>query len=254
MKLIDSHCHLDFKDFQNDRDQLISNAMHKGVEQFVIPGVKADSWSQLIHTCHDNPVLHFALGMHPYFIDQHDETHLAKLEQLIKTHCPVAIGEIGLDYFDKSLDRKKQQFFFVHQLELAEQLKLPVIVHARKSVDDVLQFIKQADFNQGGIMHAYNGSLQQADKLIGLGFKLGFGGMLTYEKSTKLRSLAEQLPLDSIVLETDAPDMTGQEHHGQRNSPEYLPEIAQALAQVKQMDIKKIAMQTTANVKQLLKI
>jgi TatD DNase family protein len=165
----------------------------------------------------------------------------------------VAVGEIGLDYFVADLDRDRQRGFFSAQLAIARDADLPVLLHVRKAHDQVLAALKLGDV-RGGIAHAFNGSLPQARQYIDLGFKLGFGGMLTYERSRKLRALAHALPLSAIVLETDAPDMTVARHRGGRNSPEYLPDCLTALAEVRAEDPREVAAQTTRNAREVLRL
>ena len=251
MELIDTHCHIDVDEFSSDRELVIQRAKKAGVKTLVIPGITADRWQQLASIADKSPELHFALGLHPYFIDQHTEQDLEELEQLLDQLPVIAIGEIGLDYYDGSLDPERQRYFFEKQVLLAEKFSLPIIIHSRKSQDDILRILKKADFSQGGTMHAFNGSLQQAQAFIALGFKLGFGGMITFERSSKLRKLAKQLPLDSIVLETDSPYMTVSSHQGQRNSPEYLPEVLQSLAEIRQQRPEVIANQTSENARKV---
>jgi len=254
MKLIDTHCHIDVENFSADRDAVIKRARHAGVKTIIIPAVKRQSWEHLIELCEQDDDLHFALGLHPYFIDEHDESDLEELEAYLDQQPAIAVGEIGLDYFDKALNREKQLLFFETQVTIAQQSQLPIIVHARKSYDDIIKVLKKTHFTQGGIMHAFNGSHQHADSLMKMGFKFGFGGMLTFERSTKLTKLACDLPIEAIVLETDAPDMTVASHRGERNSPEYLPEILQALATARQQSMQQLAEQTTANANQVLRL
>lgn len=250
-EIIDSHCHLDLEAFDSDRMSVIARACSAGVTDFIVPAVAADRWQGLQQLQHEHAEVHIALGLHPYFIDQHATADLRSLEQLLQQSPAIAVGEIGLDYQDRSLDRQQQQYFFQNQLQIAADAGLPVIIHARKSHDDVIACIKRSGLQHGGIMHAFNGSLQQAEKLIDMGFRLGFGGMLTFERSHKLRRLAANLPLDALVMETDAPDMSGAAHRGQRNSPEYLPEVLQALSEIRQSSPDEIARQTTWNVREL---
>lgn len=234
MKLIDTHCHLDFEAFEKDRTVVINNALDAGVDKFIVPGVTSVTWPELLDFVSKHKNIECALGLHPYFIDKHQDEDLIVLRGMLKKANAIAIGEIGLDYFDKTLNKEKQLYFFEAQIRIAKEFSLPIIVHARKSHDDVIRIVKEIRFESGGIIHAFNGSIQQAERLIELGFKLGFGGMLTYEKSSKLRSLAKELPIEAIVLETDAPDMTGAGHQGERNSPEYLPEVLHVLAKIRQ--------------------
>ncbi|MFT5612458.1 MAG: TatD DNase family protein [Polaribacter sp.] len=268
--LVDTHCHIDFAVFDEDRDQILCRAMALGVKTIVVPAVSANSWQQTIEICaprlaaegalistaegsiktavQDSAKLLLALGLHPIFIDQHQPQHLTELDILIGQHSPIAVGEIGLDFFQRESDREKQLVYFTKQLIIAKRHALPVIIHNRKAHDECINLLRQHQL-KGGIIHAFNGSIQQAEKYIELGFLLGFGGMLTYQRSRKLRQLAKTLPIDSLVLETDAPDMTVSQHAGQRNSPEYLPLILRELAEIKQMNTSELAQACTQNFK-----
>ena len=249
--IIDSHCHLDFSAFEHDRNAILDNCLDLGVTDIVVPGVLAATWQKLLTWTEQSSRLHCALGLHPVFLDQHRNEHLETLDTFLSNHAVVAVGEIGLDFFIKTLDKTEQQYFFEQQLSLAKKHDLPVILHTRKSHDETLKFLKIHTI-KGGIAHAFNGSKQQAHAYLDLGFKLGFGGMLTYERSRKLRQLAHDLPLDAIVLETDSPDMTVEQHRGERNSPEYLPYVLAALAEIRSESIETIAKQTSTNTKTVL--
>ena len=251
--LVDSHCHIDFREFDHDRDQVIDNAEKLGVKKIITPGVKQSTWDETIQISKEYSALEPALGLHPVFIDEHQPHHLVELDTLAKTNHIVAIGEIGLDYFDKTLDREKQKIFFNKQLIIAKQNELPAIIHNRKAHDDCLQMLTEVGV-RGGIIHAFNGSIQHAQKYIEMGFYLGFGGMITFDRSTKLRTLLDKIPLEYIVLETDSPDMTVAQHRGQRNSPEYLPLIAEAVAKVKNVALAEVANTTSENVRTALSL
>lgn len=251
MEIIDTHCHLDVSDFYHDRDDVLEHCRSLGISKIIIPAIESKSWSNLLELCHSNKRLYPALGLHPVFIDQHHADDIEKLEQLLETVSPVAIGEIGLDFYLKDLDKDKQLALFEQQLLVAKNHELPVILHVRKAHDQVLQLLNKIQV-KGGFCHAFNGSLQQAEKYIELGFKLGFGGTLTYENSTKIHALAKALPLESIVLETDAPDMVVESHRGQRNSPEYIIESLNALATIRNEDVNVIAQQTTLNAHEVI--
>ena len=244
--MIDTHCHLDFTAFDHDRDEVFQRARENGLQAFVIPAVKRASWQALITLCGRYKDAYYALGMHPMFIHEHKIDDVESLRKLVQSSHPIAIGEIGLDYYDKSLAPEKQLEIFKLQLAVACDVQLPVILHVRKAHEDVLNCLAEYPV-MGGVVHAFNGSLQQADRYMALNFKFGFGGMLTYERSTKLHALAQTLPLESIVLETDSPDMTVQAYRGQRNSPEYLPQCLAALAKLRKMNIEDVAEQTTKN-------
>jgi len=251
MELIDTHCHIDVEDFDPDRDDILARCRRQGIARLVVPAILAGTWQSLLDLCRREPGLLPALGLHPVYLTQHSDADIASLATWVEREKPIAVGEIGLDYFVEALDRERQQQLFEAQLQVAHDSDLPIILHVRKAHDQVLATLKRYKV-RGGIAHAFNGSLQQAQHYIDLGFKLGFGGMLTYERSNKLRRLAKELPLEVLVLETDAPDMTVAAHHGERNSPECLPDCLQALAEVRDEDPVHIAAATTRNAEQVL--
>jgi TatD DNase family protein len=251
METIDTHCHLDVADFDTDRDKVLKHCRSQGINRILIPAIQAKTWSNVLELCEAEKGLYPALGLHPVFLKQHQADDVDKLEKLLETVSLVAIGEIGLDFYIKELDKDKQLELFEQQLLVAKNHDLPVILHVRKAHDQVLQLLKKIKV-RGGFSHAFNGSLQQAEHYIDLGFKLGFGGTLTYENSTKIHNLAKTLPLESIVLETDSPDMVVESHRGQRNSPEYIMECLTALAKIRNEDINVIAKQTTQNANEVI--
>jgi TatD DNase family protein len=251
MHLIDTHCHLDAAAFDSDRERVIAAARAAGVAAIVVPGIHAAAWPGLLSLCDREPSLYPALGLHPMFLDLHRENDLSTLADSAARARPVAIGEIGLDFHRPDADRARQTALLQAQLDLAARLRLPVLLHVRKAHDQVLQLLRRSGV-PGGIAHAFSGSLQQAGKYIDLGFKLGFGGMLTFERSRRLHALARALPLEAIVLETDAPDLTVAAHRGERNSPEYLPDVLAVLARLRGTDPEPTAEQTSRNARELL--
>jgi len=251
--LIDTHCHLDVSEFDADRAAVLARARAAGVVAQVIPAVQRAGWPFLLELCRTEPDLFPALGLHPVYLRQHEDTDVDALARAVADERPVAIGEIGLDWFVEQIDRTRQQALFERQLLVARDAGLPVILHVRRAHDAALAVLKRIRV-RGGIAHAYSGSLEQAWQYQDLGFRLGFGGMLTFERSTKLRRLARELPLDAIVLETDAPDLTVASHRGERNSPEYLPECLAALAEVRGEDPDSVAARTTANARAVLSL
>jgi len=253
MELIDSHCHLDVAAFDADRQAVLARARDNAVAGIVVPGIQASGWQALVALCHGETGLYPALGMHPVFLEQHQPADLQLLESQLAAQHVVAIGEIGLDFYVDGLDHERQQQLFESQLAIAAAANLPVLLHVRKAHDQVLATLRRIRV-RGGICHAFNGSLQQASQYRDLGFRLGFGGMLTFERSTRLRKLARALPLDAMVLETDAPDMTVSQHRGERNSPEYLPYCLAALADARNEDPEEVARVTTANARAVLSL
>ena len=253
MELIDTHCHLDVEEFDADRSDILQQCRSAGITRIVVPAIHAAGWNKLLQLCRKEAGLYPALGLHPVYIESHKDSHLVALKEMLQTEQPVAVGEIGLDFFLTELDRDRQQSIFEAQLQLAQAARLPVLLHVRKAHDQVLATLRHIRVI-GGIAHAFNGSLQQAQQYLELGFKLGFGGTLTYDRSSKIRQLAQELPVEAIVLETDAPDMVVAQHRGERNSPEYLTHVLSALAELRQVNALTLAQQTTANACEVLGI
>ena len=263
---IDTHCHLDAAEFAPDRDAVRAVASAAGVSHLVIPAVQRSHWQEVIALAHrygDS----YALGIHPLFTPGADESDIAALRELLTEQRDdphlVAVGEIGLDFFVPGLDADRQIWFYEQQIKLAREFDLPVILHVRKSSDRLLKTLR-ANKVVGGIAHAFNGSAQQAQAFIDLGFKLGFGGAVTYDRALKLREMAASLPLDVLVLETDAPDIpphwlyttaeqriTGQPQG--RNSSAELPRIAVEVAQLRGISAAELAQASTANARSALK-
>ncbi|WP_295440789.1 TatD family hydrolase [uncultured Thiodictyon sp.] len=251
MELIDTHCHLDCPEFDPDRAAVLGRTRAAGVRGLVIPAIHRAGWPGLLALCETDADLYPALGLHPVYLDQHQDADLPALERAIADHRVLAIGEIGLDYFERELDRERQQALFEAQLAIARAADLPVLLHVRKAHAQVLAALKRNPV-RGGIAHAFSGGLAEARRYLDLGFALGFGGMLTFARSTKLRALAAALPCGAIVLETDAPDLTVAAHQGERNSPEYLPDVLAALAQVRGEDPAGLAQRTSATARRVL--
>ena len=231
--LIDSHCHLDFSDFDADRPALLDGIQTAGICGLIVPAVTLKTFPRLKLLCQNHPQMIPAYGLHPLFMSDHQIEHLSELEKWLEAERPCAVGEIGLDHFQANSERTEQQDLFVGQLELAQQHHLPVILHVRKAHDKILQRLKAQRFDRGGIVHAFNGSFEQAKLYLDLGFKLGFGGTLTYSGSRKIRDNFSKLPLDAPVLETDSPDMATASNRGGRNNPLFLSEILTAAKQLR---------------------
>jgi TatD DNase family protein len=255
--LIDTHCHIDAPEFDLDRHAVLEAAFATGVDKVVIPAVCANNFSEVIALSKQYAPCYYALGWHPMYIEAAKPDDLPALSQQVSQQLAhdnklVAIGEIGLDLFATTQNLETQTHYFVEQLKIAQQFDLPVILHVRRAVDEVLKQLRRYRV-RGGIAHAFNGSLQQAEMFQQLGFKLGFGGAMTYHRALKIRALAQQLPLESIVLETDAPDIPPEWlGHGGRNSPKELVKIAEILAELKGMPVSQIIEITGKNSLQIL--
>ncbi|MBD9532202.1 TatD family hydrolase [Comamonas sp. CMM01] len=263
---IDTHCHLDAPEFDADRDAVRAAARARGVEHIVIPAVERAHWSGAIALAQRHGDS-YALGIHPLYTPRAQEADIAALRAVLAERQGdpqlVAVGEIGLDFFVPGLDHERQIWFYEQQIQLARTFGLPVILHVRKSSDRLLKTLRATPV-VGGIAHAFNGSAQQAQAFIDLGFKLGFGGAITYDRALRLRELAVTLPLESIVLETDAPDIpphwlyttAEQRAAGQpqgRNTSAELPRIAQEIALLRGMPLPALQTATTANARAALR-
>ena len=255
MQLIDSHCHLDLDPFEVDRNAVIQRAADHQVTDIIVPAVMASTWTDLQSlTQLAAPVnIHAAYGLHPVFDSQHQPDDIDRLDRCLATNHCVAVGECGLDFFIEEYDQSSQMRYFTEQLDLAVTHKLPVIIHSRKSLDLVLRELRLRP-SLSGVVHSFSGSPQQAKQLIDLGFYLGFGGPITYPRATKLRKLVTELPLDALLLETDAPDQPDIERRGQRNEPFWLSNIAKCVAELRQCSLKTVCDITTKNSQQLFSI
>lgn len=251
---VDSHCHLDATEFGEESGAAASAAGQQDVSKIVIPAVARQNFDIVATLAAANPNCVYALGIHPVFVPQAQESDLTALRTAVAIALDdrrfVAIGEIGLDFFIPGLAlsplREKQEHFYVEQLKLARDFDLPVLLHIRRAQDTVLKYLRRVGV-RGGCAHAFNGSFQQAEAFIKLGFKLGFGGAMTFPRALQIRRLATQLPLESIVLETDAPDIAPSWLHAARNEPVQIPRIGAVLAELRQLTNHQIAIATTAN-------
>ncbi len=259
--LTDTHCHIDFKIFDKDRDEILKRCQAEDIHRIVVPSVKSSTWSTTLKLCNEHSMLIPALGLHPFFLADHSESDLLLLESFCKKGELRAIGEIGLDFLIKQLDKSQQLLYFQAQLLLAQKYSLPVLIHARKSHQDVIHLLKK-HVPLKGIIHAFNGSDIQAKQYMDLGFALGFGGAFTNPGAKHLRYLVSSLPLSAMVLETDAPDMLpffakntnnspGKKGNPQRNSPENMTGIFEQFVSLRTEQTIKIEQQLENNYHQL---
>jgi TatD DNase family protein len=251
---IDTHCHLDAAEFADGSDAVACAAAAQQVGMIVIPAVERGNFAAVAGLAQRNRNCSYALGIHPIFVPRARESDLQAMRETVAAAMDdprfVAVGEIGLDFFVPMLTtpemRDKQAFFYSEQLKIARDFELPVLLHVRRSQDQILKHLRRIAV-RGGIAHAFNGSFQQAEIFIGMNFKLGFGGAMTFPRALQIRRLASELPLDALVLETDAPDISPAWLHPQRNSPEQLPRIGAVLAELRKMDIDEAAQATKRN-------
>jgi TatD DNase family protein len=249
--LIDTHCHLDAAEFDADRDAVVGRAERGGVTRIVVPSVERANFGAVASVCREYALCRPAYGIHPMYVDRAAHEDLDVLRATLQREPAVAIGEIGLDFFVPDRDESRQQFYFTAQLQIAREFDLPVLLHVRKAVDAVLAQLRRYRV-PAGIAHAFSGSRQQADEFIRLGFKLGFGGAMTHPRATRLRELATTLPLEAIVLETDAPDIPPQWLDRGRNEPGELARICAVLAELRGIRPEEAASATAANARKVL--
>jgi TatD DNase family protein len=256
---IDTHCHLDAAEFEADRDTVVASARACGVATIVIPAVDAGNFGRVRALAHRHG-LAYALGIHPMCTDRSPEADLEALRRALQAQRDdprlVAVGEIGLDHFVPGLDRERQAAFFAAQLRLAAEFGLPVLLHVRRAVDSVLKHLRGTRV-RGGIAHAFNGSEQQAGVFVELGFRLGCGGALTFDRALRIRRVVAAVPIEAIVMETDAPDIAPQWLYRtaearqagatMRNQPAELPRIGAALAALRGITAAELETASTAN-------
>jgi TatD DNase family protein len=253
MQLIDTHCHFDDDSFDSDRTQALARAHSAGVCAQIIPAIARRWWPRVKTVCDRYPEIYPAYGLHPMYLSEHTQDDLRELADWIEREKPQAVGECGLDFYIDDPDKQAQQRFFEGQLELALHYRLPVIIHARRAVEEVINTLRNYPGIRG-VLHSYSGSLVQAERLIEMGFMMSFGGPITYARANRLRQLVADLPLDSILLETDAPDQPDSSHRGERNEPAYLGLILSTLSELRGEPETLIAEATSANAQRLFGI
>ncbi len=249
--LFDSHAHLDAPEFDADRARVLRAARAAGVREMLVPAVTAAAWPELHALCGSDPGLYPAYGLHPCYLAQHADADLQRLDDWLRTHPAVAVGECGLDHFDAGLDRDRQLRLLRAQFEIAHRFDLPLILHARRAFEAMILELRRFGNPLRGVVHSFSGSAEQARQLWHLGFRVGIGGPVTHERAQRLRNVVAKLPVESLLLETDAPDQPGARHRGQRNEPAYLVDVLQCVAGLRGEDPAELARATTANARRL---
>jgi TatD DNase family protein len=250
MMLYDSHCHLDVEAFDADRDAVLARARAAGVGRQLVPAIDAAHWPGLQALCDAHADLVPAYGLHPLLLDDHRDEHLEQLDTLLARQPRAAVGECGLDFYVDGLDAGRQRHFFAAQLQLARRHDRPLVLHARRAVEEVTLSLRRIG-GLRGVVHSFSGSPEQARQLFELGFCLGIGGPVTYPRAHRLRRLVATMPLEFLLLETDAPDQPDAGHRGQRNEPARLPEVLRVVADLRGQGEQHVAEATTANARRL---
>lgn len=242
MQLIDTHCHLDFPVFDSDRAALLAECRQLGVGEYIIPAVGEENWGRVMALAAQHDGISYALGVHPWYVGGQTPAVLTRLQQLLaeRPRGLVAVGECGLD-LRSHVPQEGQLEMFEAQIELAKEHELPLIVHSVRANDTVAKILRRLRPACGGVIHAFSGSLQQAEAFWQLGFRLGIGGVISFERANKTREAVRDMPLEALLLETDAPDMPLQGQQGAPNTPANLPIIAQLLADLRQQPLAHVA-------------
>ena len=248
--LIDSHSHIDAHEFDADRDAVLARARDAGVGRQIVPAIAVSWFEKLRELCRSESGLHPAYGLHPMYLAEHRPEHVDELAAWIERERPVAIGECGLDFYIEGLDRDTQYAYLDRQLELARELDLPVILHARRAFDEIAAAIRRVG-GLRGVVHSFSGSEEQARQLWKLGFHLGIGGPVTYERAKRLRAIVATMPTEWLVLETDSPDQPLAGHRGQRNEPAFLVDVLAVVAGLRGESRESVAAATTRNAERL---
>lgn len=251
MGLVDAHCHFDFAEFDGRREDIMAELQRRGIERLVIPGVRRDDWQRVADVAAESKGIYYCLGIHPWYVGEHDEAALDDLRRRLE-HRPegcVALGECGLDRLHGELDR--QQPWFEAQAEMARDLDWPLVIHSVRTHDEVLVTLKRTGVRAPVLVHGFSGSKEQAGKLVDLGCYLGIGGVITHERARKTRTAVQSLPLDAMVLETDAPDMPPAGVAKGDNSPVNLERVLKALCELRSESEERIREALATNVRAL---
>lgn len=249
-ELIDSHSHFDVAEFDVDRDAALARARDAGVKRQILPAIALCGFEKLRALCAAERGLFPGYGLHPLFLSEHKIEHLDELAKWLAREKPVAVGECGLDFYVPGLDADTQRIYFTRQLELAREYDLPVILHARRALDDVTAAVRRTG-KLRGVVHSFSGSPEQAQQLWKLGFHIGIGGPVTYERAHRLRSIVATMPLEFLLLETDSPDQPLCGHQGHRNEPARLVDVCETIARLRGVETQEIADATTRNCERL---
>lgn len=251
--LIDSHVHTDDDRLAIDLDAVLNAARDANIVAQIVPSIRRSYWARVKQLCAEHADLHACYGLHPCFYECHQAGDVEELAIWLGRENPVAVGECGLDYQTTGGDKASQQKLFSAQLALAREFNLPVVIHANKAVEDVIRMIRSSG-HYDGMVHSFNGSMQQATRLIDLGYKISFGGAVTFTRARRLRELVAQLPLESLLIETDAPDQPDASHNRQRNEPAYLSQVWQVVSSLRDEPADEVARVTSLNAIKLFKL
>jgi len=248
--LIDSHCHLDDDRFDTDREQVLQRAAAVGIRQLVMPATTQARWGKVADVAAQNDGVYAAYGLHPMFMAEHRVQHIDALDEWLDRYPSVAVGECGLDFYRSNDDEAVQLELFRAQLNVAANHDKPVIIHARKALDLVIRELRQSTVCSG-VIHSFSGSQQQAEQLVGLGFKLGIAATISFDRAKKLRQVVKRIDASALLIESDAPDQPGVLHRGERNEPAFVADHLAVMAELRQLAVDDMALLVSSNCRSL---
>ncbi|MGE7136991.1 TatD family hydrolase [Luteibacter sp. NPDC031894] len=246
LDLIDTHAHLDDRSFDDDREPMFGRSADAGVRRWIVPAIDRANWEKVELLAASHAGVSAAYGLHPLFLDAHRDEHLDELPRWLDERGAVAVGEIGLDFYVEGLDPERQRDLFHRQLQIAREHDLPVIVHARRAFEEVIHTLRRFG-GLRGVVHSFSGSEEQARQLFDLGFHIGIGGPVTYDRAHRIHRVVTNMPLEWLLLETDAPDQPCAQRRGERNEPAYLRDVLATVARLRGESEEHVAARTTAN-------
>ena len=252
--IFDSHAHYDSGQFDEDREDLLYSMQEHGIGTIINVGADWDSVTEVVTLAEKYPFVYAAVGLHPDEVGDLNEERFAFVKAQCQQEKVVAVGEIGLDYYWDHASHEVQKHWFIRQLELARELDLPVIIHSREAAADTLEIMKEHAQGLRGVLHCFSYSKELAEEYIKMGFSIGIGGVVTFKNGKKLKEVVEAIPLEKILLETDCPYLAPEPYRGKRNSSLYIPNIAQAVADIKGITYEEVVAQTEQNGKELFSI
>lgn len=250
LDLVDSHAHLDDASFDADRSAMFARSAEAGVRRWIVPAIDRENWARVERLATSDKGVFPAYGLHPLFLERHHDTHLDELPDWLEGHGAVAVGEIGLDFYVDGLDPARQRDLFVRQLHIAKDHGLPVVIHARRAFEETIHTLRRIG-GLRGVVHSFSGSEEQARQLFDLGFHIGIGGPVTYDRANRIHRVVAGMPLEWLLLETDAPDQPCSQHRGERNEPAYMRDVLRAIATLRDEPETDIAAATTTNAERL---
>lgn len=253
LDLVDTHAHLDDASFDGDGDAMFGRSLDAGVRRWIVPAIDRGNWERIERLAASRKGVSVAYGLHPLFLASHRDEHLDELPAWLERHGAVAVGEIGLDFYVDTLDPERQRDLFHRQLAIAREHDLPVIVHARRAFEETIHTLRRMG-GLRGVVHSFSGSEEQARQLFDLGFHIGIGGPVTYERAHRIHRVVTAMPLGRLLLETDAPDQPCSQHRGERNEPAYLRDVLRTVASLRGESEADVAARTTANAIELFRL